>query len=123
MSEDYKGMSHDAEEAYNKRQAEPLFKSAKSMMPMEQTKSYYDNLVCGYRKRDGCQILTRDKSLYACIYHQAMQSVGTDFFLYYSMINANEFAAMSDEQRDMLIQRHECMTKWLNDFSPAGARM
>lgn len=117
MTEDYKGMSHDAEEAYNKRQAEPLFKSARDMIPMEAVKQHFDNLICGYRKRDGCQVMVRDKSLYACIYHQCIKAIGTEFFLYYNMINANEYAAMNDDQRDKLIERKEYMTKWLNNFS------
>ena len=120
MTDDYKGMSDEAARDYEERQKAPLFKSARDMIPMEQLKAHQDNLVCGYNKRDGCKVLVRDKSLYACIYHQAMQAVGTDFFLYYNFINANEYAAMNDDQRDKLVQRHEYMMKWLDDFSPAG---
>ena len=117
---DYKGMSHDAEEAYNKRQEEPLFKSAKEMIPMEEVKAHYDALVCGYNKRTGCQVLVRDTSFYCCMYHQAIQAVGSDFMMYYKLINDNELDRMNPEQHRLLEQRRKYMGKWMDNF-PRGA--
>ena len=120
MTEDYKGMSHDAEEAYNKRQNEPLFKTAKDMIPMEQVKAHYEALVCGYHKRLGCNLLVRDPSFYCCIYHQAIQAVGTDFFLYYNLITDNDLDRMNAEQHKNLELRRRYMLAWLDNY-PRGA--
>lgn len=113
-------MSHDAEEAYNKRQAEPLFKSAKDMIPMEQVKEHFENLICGYHKHTGCNVLVRDPSFYCCIYHQAIQAVGTDFMMYYNLINDHELSQMSAEQHKNLELRRRYMLSWLDNY-PRGA--
>jgi len=118
--DDYKGMSKEAEEEYNKRQNEPLFTSAKNMIPMEQVKAHYENLVCGYNKRDGCQLLIRDKSFYCCMWHQAMQAIGTDFFFYYKNMTDNDLERMTSKQHTLLEQRREYMQKWMDRF-PKGA--
>lgn len=113
-------MDKETEEEYNKRQAEPLFHSAKDMVPMEQVKQVYENLQCGYKKRDGCELLVRDKSFYACIWHQSMQATGTDFFMYYNLINDNELSRMSSEQHRKLEERRKYEEAWMNNF-PRGA--
>jgi hypothetical protein len=113
-------MDKEAEEAYNKRQNEPLFKSAKAMIPMEQVKAHYENLICGYHKRDGCQLLVRDRCFYACIWHQAMQATGTDFFMYYRLLTDNDLDRMTAVQHKALEERHRYETKWCNNF-PRGA--
>ena len=110
-------MDPEAEDAYNKRQAEPLFKSAKDMIPMEQVKQHFENLKCGYK---GCQLLVRDKSFYACIWHQAIQAIGTDFLWYYKLINDNELERMSAYQHKALEARRRYMMKWCDNF-PRGA--
>lgn len=120
MSDDYKGMSKEAEEEYNKRQNEPLFQNARNMIPMEQVKAHYENLLCGFNKRTGCQLLVRDKSFYACIWHQAMQATGTDFFLYYSLITDNDLERMTAKQHTLLEQRREYQQRWMDRF-PRGA--
>jgi hypothetical protein len=114
---DYPGMSKEAEEDYNKRQAEPLFKTSKDMVPMEQVRKVFDNQICGYSKRDGCKVLTRDKSFYACIVHQTFQSIGTDFFTYYNLITDEELEKMNASQHQRLEERHAYMTRWLDSFS------
>jgi hypothetical protein len=114
---EYKGMSQEGEDAYNKRQNEPLFKSAKDMIPMKQVQEHYENLVCGYK---GCQIIKRDKSFYCCIWHQAMQAVGTDFFWYWKLINDNELDRMTSHQHTLLEERRVYMTKWCDNY-PRGA--
>lgn len=113
-------MSDEAAKAYEERQREPLFKSARGMIPMEEVRQHYANLICGYNKRDGCKLQVRDKSLYACMYHQAIQAIGTEFFLYYNMMTETELYEMSPEQHDKLEARHRYMTKWLDNF-PRGA--
>jgi hypothetical protein len=117
---DYKGMSKEAEEDYNKRQEEPLFKSARDLVPMEQLKEYSESLLCGYNKRTGCSLLVRDTSFYACMYHQAMQALGTDFMMYYKLMNDNELDRMSPFQHKALEQRRRYMMRWIENF-PRGA--
>lgn len=39
--DNYKGLSDEAAKEYEKRQAEPLFKTVKDLIPMEQVKEYY----------------------------------------------------------------------------------
>ena len=119
-NDDYKGMSPEGEEAYNKRQNEPLFKSAKEMIPMEEVKAHYEALVCGYHQRTGCQVLVRDTSFYCCMYHQAMQAIGTDFMMYYKLINDNEMDRMSPLQHKALEERRRYMLRWMENF-PRGA--
>lgn len=116
FEEKYSGMSKEAEEDYNKRQNEPLFKTAKQMIPVEQVNRYYENLKCGFNKRDGCQLLVRDKSLYACIYHQAIQATGEDFMLYYNMMNDNEYEKLKSWQLDKLEERKTYMLQWLKNY-------
>ena len=116
----YKGMSDEAAKEYEKRQNEPLFKSAKEMIPIEQVRQHFENLICGYNKRYGCQLLVRDTSFYCCIYHQAMQAVGTDFMMYYRLINDNDLDRMTAQQHNLLEKRRTYMTKWLDNF-PRGA--
>lgn len=116
----YQGMSKEAEEEYNKRQNEPLFKKATDMIPMEQVKQHFENLLCGFHKRTGCQLLVRDTSFFACIYHQAIQATGTDFFMYYKLINDNDLERMSAEQHKNLELRRRYMLSWLNNY-PRGA--
>jgi hypothetical protein len=120
MTDDYKGMSHDAEEAYNKRQNEPLFKKAQDMLPMAQVKEHFENLVCGYHKYDGCDLLVRDSSFYACLYHQAIHAYGTDFFMYYNLLNDNELYKMTANQHKRLEDWHSYNKRWLDNF-PRGA--
>jgi len=120
MSDDYKGMSDEAAKAYEERQKEPLFKSAKDMIPMEQTKQHFDNLICGFQKRQGCMVLVRDTSFYACLYHQAMQATGTDFFMYYGLLTDNDFERMTSQQHAKLEARRKYMQKWLDNY-PRGA--
>lgn len=115
--DDYKGMSKDSEEDYNKRQNEPLFKTSKDMIPMAQVQQHFENLICGFK---GCQVIKRDKSFYACIVHQALQAVGTDFFMYYRLINDNEMERMSPLQHTKLEQRRKYMMSWCDNF-PRGA--
>lgn len=119
-SDDYKPMSQEGEEAYNKRQNEPLFKKAQDMIPMEQVKEHFENLVCGYNKRDGCNILVRDKSFYCCIYHQAIQAIGTEFMMYWKLINDNEMDRMTPQQHKRLEERYQYNVRWLDNF-PRGA--
>lgn len=118
-SDDYKGMSHDAEEAYNKRQNEPLFKSAKDMIPMEQVQAHYESLVCGYHKTHGCQLLVRDPSFYCCMWHQAMQAIGTDFFFYYKNMTDNDLDRMTAKQHSQLEERRIYQQKWMDNY-PRG---
>lgn len=113
-------MDKEAEEAYNKRQNEPLFHSAKDMIPMEQVQQHYENLLCGYNKRDGCQVIKRDKSYYACIWHQAMQALGTDFFWYYKLLTDNDLERMTTPQHKQLEERRVYMQKWMDNY-PRGA--
>jgi hypothetical protein len=121
MSDDeYKGMSDESAKAYEERQNEPLFKNASSMIPMEQVKQHYENLMCGFHDKDGCEVIKRDRSFYACIWHQAMQAIGTDFFWYYRLVNDNELSRMSAEQHKQLEQRRKYQTSWLDNY-PRGA--
>jgi hypothetical protein len=120
MSSEYKGMSDEAAAEYEKRQAEPLFQTASSMIPMAEVKQHFENLLCGYHKRYGCNLLVRDVCFYACIWHQAIQATGTDFFMYYRLINDNELDRMSAAQHTALEERHRYETKWCNNF-PRGA--
>lgn len=117
-------LDKESEEAYNKRQAEPLFKSAKEMIPMEQVQKHYENLLCGFNKRDGCQLLVRDRSYYACIWHQAIQSTGTDFEMYYNLLmnNENDLSKMSPDQFTKLEQKRVYEKAWMDNF-PRGANM
>lgn len=119
-SDDYKGMSKEGEEPYNKRQNEPLFKKAQDMIPMEQVQEHYKNLICGYNKMDGCIVQVRDKGLYACIYHQAIQALGTDFMMYHKLINENEYYKMTPAQHKTLEERYRYNTRWIDNF-PRGA--
>lgn len=112
-------MDKEAEEAYNKRQNEPLFKTAKDMIPMEQVQKHYENLLCGFAKRDGCKLLVRDRSYYACLWHQAMQAVGTDFFMYYYLLNDNDLERMNARQHKLLEERRLYQQKWMDRF-PRG---
>ena len=120
MSDDYKGMSDEAAKEYEKRQAEPLFKTAKSMIPEPLLKEHYDNLLCGYHKRDGCMVIVRDVSFYACLYHQAMQATGTDFFMYYKLLTDNDLERMTSQQHTKLQARRQYMQRWMDNF-PRGA--
>lgn len=113
-------MDKENEEAYNKRQAEPLFKSAKDMIPMEQVQQHFENLLCGYHKRYGCNLLVRDVSFYACIWHQAMQATGTDFFLYYKLLTDNDLDRMTTQQHKQLEERRRYQQRWMDRF-PRGA--
>lgn len=115
--EDYQGMSRDSEIDYQKRQNEPLFKKAQDMIPMEQVKQHFENLKCGHK---GCNGIVRDKIFYACIIHQALQAVGTDFTMYYNLINDNELERASSEQIRRLEKRRVYMQRWLDNF-PMGA--
>lgn len=119
-NEDYEGMSKESEDAYNKRQNEPLFKSAKDMIPMEQVKAHFENLVCGYHKRDGCQLLVRDKSFYCCMWHQAMKAIGTDFFLYYNGMTDDDLQRMTAKQYSALEKRRDYMLAWMDNY-PRGS--
>jgi hypothetical protein len=117
MSEDYKGMSEESAREYEEAQRRPMFRRA-SAMP--QVKEHFDNLVCGYARRTGCKVQLRDPRLYACIYHQAMQAIGTEFFVYYGLVSEADRSKMSFEQIENLENRREYMTKWMDNF-PRGA--
>lgn len=113
-------MDKEAEEAYNQRQNEPLFKTAKTMIPMEQVKQHYENLLCGYHKRTGCDLLVRDIAFYACIWHQAMNATGTDFFMYYRLFTDNDLERMTAAQHKALEDRYRYEMLWLDNY-PRGA--
>lgn len=109
-------LDKESEEAYNKRQAEPLFHSAKDMIPMEQVQEHFENLQCGYK---GCQVIKKDKSYYACIYHQIVKSIGTDFFWYYQRMTDNDLERMTAQQHAAIEKRRQYMQKWLDNY-PKG---
>jgi hypothetical protein len=113
-------LDKEAEDAYNERQRAPLFQNAKEMIPMEQVKQHFENLLCGYHHRYGCNLLIRDISFYACVYHQAMQATGTDFFWYYHLLTDNDLERMTAEQHTKLEQRRKYEQKWMDNF-PKGA--
>jgi hypothetical protein len=115
-------MDPEAEEAYEERQKAPLFQNARDMVPMEQVKQVFENLQCGYAKRDGCKLLVRDRSFYACLWHQAMQATGEDFMIYHRLImeNDNEISRMSSQQHKKLEERYVYEKQWLKDNFHGG---
>jgi late competence protein required for DNA uptake (superfamily II DNA/RNA helicase) len=119
MNEDYKGMSHDAEEAYNQRQNEPLFKSSKDMIPMEHVKEIINNRKC-YNHKKGCKFQTK---WYFCTCCMMLKAVGQDFFDYEGKLQKEDtqFAfSMTDWQRDMYDDSHRYWAHWCMNF-PRGA--
>lgn len=119
--DDYKGMSDEAAADYEKAQARiSPWNTAKNMIPAPQVKQHFENLLCGYHKRYGCNLLVRDVCFYACIWHQAMNATGTDFFMYYNLLTDNDLERMTAAQHKALEQRHRYELKWLDNF-PRGA--
>ena len=112
-------MNKEAEEEYEKRQAEPLFKSARDMIPMEQVKEVYENLQCGNAKRKGCKIQKNSANLYLCVVCQMLQAIGTDFFAYEKQLTDNMLFNMTDWQHKAYTERLEYNQKWLNNY-PRG---
>ena len=49
-----------------------------------------------------------------------MQATGTDFFMFYSLMNDNELDRMTAKQHHKLEIRRKYETEWLNNF-PKGA--
>ena len=110
-------MDKEAEAEYERRQAEPLFKSAKDMIPMQQVEQHYENLQCGNAKRKGCKIPKNSANQYLCTVCQMLKSLGTDFFEYEKQLTENMLYNMTKWQHEAYNERREYNKTWLDNFS------
>lgn len=117
--EDYRGMSKDSEIDYQRRQAEPMFKSAKQLTPMNQLARHYENLECGNKKK-GCIIPKNHAVMAWCPVCTMLMAMGTNFFEYEGKLTEEMVWKMTEWQRAAWQSKREYWNSWLDNY-PRGA--
>jgi len=98
----------------------PIFNKASTLIPMDQVKKHYDNLVCGNSKRYGCKIQKDSENLFLCLVCQMLQAFGTDFFHYEKMLQERHLFQMTDTQHKQYNEALDYWTRWCDNY-PRGA--
>jgi hypothetical protein len=98
----------------------PIFQKASTLIPMDQVKEHYNNLVCGNAKWKGCKIQKDWPNLYFCRVCMLLQAVGTAFFSDEKQLTEHMLYNMTEWQHKEYNDRLKYMTKWLDNY-PRGA--
>lgn len=114
-------MDPEAEDAYNKRQNEPLLKpgftNAKAMIPKEEIDARTKDYQCYNYKKRGCTIPKRERHLPYCAICYCLMSYGQEYFDRRKLLTTDEVFGMNDWQKEKMFKLDDSMDEWLKNTS------